>query len=287
VCSNAGMQLGICVRDCPTNEVARLSRFAEGNAFSHLFLPEATQFQPDGRVGGRNPWVSLALAFAATERLRGAVGVAALPFWSLPHLAATAGTLQELSGGRFLLGVGVSHREAAARLGAPFPDRPLAYTRDALRALAEHPTAFGAGAPVLVGALGPRMVELGCREADGVVLNWLAPEHATATVAAARAAAADAGRSALVVLYVRLARPEALAADAVAYDQMRNYHQHFRGQGLDTPEAVVAGTCLRWDDPGRGREQLARYEAAGVDLVCLYPHGLDEGEREAALAGLA
>ncbi|MPY94443.1 MAG: LLM class flavin-dependent oxidoreductase [Acidimicrobiia bacterium] len=281
------MQLGICVRDCPTDEVERLSRFAEDNAFSHLFLPEATQLQADGRLSGRSPWVSLAASFGATTSLRAGVGVAALPFWSLPHPAATAATLHELSGGRFVLGVGASHREATTKLGASFPNSPLGYTRAALRQLAERPTVNGWGFPVLVGALGPKMVALGCREADGVVLNWLTPEHAAASVAAARAAAQDAGRSPLVVLYVRLARPEALLADAVAYDQMRNYRQHFLGQGLAAPEAVAAGTCLRWDDPGRAREQLSRYAEAGVDVVCLYPHGLDAAEREKALAALA
>src|SRR5690606_20654936 len=285
--SNAVMQLGICVRDCPTQYVVRLRRFVEYNGFSHIFLPESTEVQSDGRVSGRSAWFSLAAAFGATEELRAGVGVAALPFWSLPHLAATAATLQELSGGRFVLGIGVSHREATDRMGVPFPDSPLAFVADALRQLRERPTTFGEGYPVVVGALGPRMVELGCAEADGVVLNWLTPEHAATTVAAARAAGAAAGRSPFVVLYVRLARPEALLADAVAYDQMRNYHQHFANQGLARAEDVVAATCLRWDDPAQSREQLARYAEAGVDLVCLYPHGLDTEEREKALAALA
>lgn len=287
------MQLGICVRDCPTDEVVRLSRFAEDHSFSHVFLPEATQLlpgsthlHPDGRLSGRSPWVTLGAAFGATTTVRAAVGVAALPFWSLPHLAATAATLHELSQGRFLLGVGVSHREATTRLGATFPDRPLAYTREALTWLRQHPTTFGEGYPVLVGALGPKMVALGSQEADGVVLNWLTTEHAADSATSARAAGAEVGRSPFVVLYVRLARQEALLADAAAYAQMRNYHQHFAGQGLDSPEAVAAATCLRWDDPARARHQLERYAAAGVDLVCLYPHGLGPSEREQALAAL-
>src|SRR5690606_1779159 len=152
------MQLGICVRDCPTQDVVRLSRFAEDNAFSHIFLPESTQLQPDGRVSGRSAWVSLAAGLAATGSLRAGVGVAALPFWSLPHLAATAATLHELSEGRFVLGVGVSHREATNRLGVAFPASPLGFTGDALRQFRERPTTFGEGYPVLVGALGPRMV---------------------------------------------------------------------------------------------------------------------------------
>ena len=39
-------------------------------------------------------------------------------------------------------------------------------------------------------------------------------------------------------------------------------------------------------DPGRARERLAAYDEAGIDVVCLYPHGLDRPDYEAALAAI-
>jgi hypothetical protein len=73
-------------------------------------------------------------------------------------------------------------------------------------------------------------------------------------------------------------------SDAVNYDALANYHQHFVGQGLHGPEAMVAGTCLPADDPVGARERLAAYAEAGVDVVCVYPHGFEESERERVLA---
>lgn len=283
------MELGICVRDVPAAEVARLGRFAEGHGYGAVYVPDVRGGAPPGApLGGRDAFVALGALFEATSSVRGAVGVAAVIFHSPPALARLAGTLHEQSGGRFVLGVGVSHREAAAP--GSFPASPLAEVRrwvtEMRRCSREGGLAFGGGFPVLVGALGPKMLALGASEADGVVLNWLTPEHAATTVATVRRAA-PAGRSPTTVAYVRVSPPEAARRDAVDYDRLANYHRHFEAQGLTTPEAVVAATCLPPSDPARARERLAAYAEAGVDLVCLYPHGFDEAEREEVLARLA
>jgi alkanesulfonate monooxygenase SsuD/methylene tetrahydromethanopterin reductase-like flavin-dependent oxidoreductase (luciferase family) len=286
------MQLGICVRDRPAAEVARLGRLAEDHGYSHVFVPDVRGAVPDasGRSSGRDAFVSLAALFGETRSVLGAVGVAAVPFHQPGPLALTAATLQELSGGRFVLGVGISHRESVSAHGLRFPASPLVAMRDwveQLTARSGSGLAFGGGFPILVGALGPRMVELGASAADGVVLNWLTPEHAARTVKAVREAAATAGRPGTTVLYVRLSPPDVLRADAVGYDALANYHQHFVGQALDGPDDIVAGTCLPADDLGRARDRLQAYAEAGIDVLCLYPHGLAEADRARALETLA
>ncbi len=285
------MELGICVRDLPAAEVARLGRFAEDAGFASLWVPDVRGAGPGpgGALGGRDAFLTLAALFEATSRLRGGIGVAATIFHDEVTLARMAGTLNEQSGGRLLLGIGVSHREAAQGGGASYPASPLAQTRgwiESMRGYSAGGLAFGGGFPVLVGALGPKMVQLGASEADGVVLNWLTPEHAATTVAAVRAAA-PAGTAALTVLYVRVSPAEAVFADAVNYDRLSNYHNHFVHQGLTTPEAIVAGTCLPANDPAAAKAQLAGYAEAGVDMLCLYPHGFTEEERVRTLAELA
>jgi alkanesulfonate monooxygenase SsuD/methylene tetrahydromethanopterin reductase-like flavin-dependent oxidoreductase (luciferase family) len=283
------MELGVCMRDLPVAEVVRLGQFAEDHGYRSIYLPETGNRQPGGGLGGRSPYISLAAMFAATSTVEGAVGVAAAPFRSLPHLALSAATLNEQSDGRFTLGVGVSHREAADRLGVPFPTSPLRWmdvALDELMGQSRFGVTFGKGFPVVVGALGPRMVELGAAKSDGVVLNWLTPEHAAETVDVARAAGRANGRTPLTVLYIRLSPHEALRTDAVNYDAMANYHHHFVRQGLTTPEEIVAGTCFDTADPTAARERLAAYDEAGIDLVCLYPHGLEQAEYEEALAAI-
>ena len=283
------MELGICMRDLPVTQVVQLGKFAEDHGYSSIYLPETGNRTPNGGLAGRSPWISLAAMFAETEHVGGAVGVAAAPFRSLPHLALSAATLQEQSEGRFSLGIGVSHREAADRLGVPFPTSPLRWTEiacDELMGQARFGLTFGKGFPVLVGALGPKMVELGAARSDGLVLNWLTPQHARETIDLARNAGQANGRTPYTVLYVRLSPYEALHTDAVNYDAMANYHHHFVRQGLMTPEDVVAGTCLRSDDLGHAKEQLNAWAEAGIDLVCAYPHGLEQAEYETALAAL-
>jgi alkanesulfonate monooxygenase SsuD/methylene tetrahydromethanopterin reductase-like flavin-dependent oxidoreductase (luciferase family) len=119
-----------------------------------------------------------------------------------------------------------------------------------------------------------------------VVLNWLTPEHAADTVRTVRAAESP-GRPATIVLYVRMSPAAAAHTDAVNYDALANYHKHFVAQGLTSPEAIVAQACLPADDPGAVRERLGRYAEAGIDVVCLYPHGFEEAERQRVLAAVA
>jgi alkanesulfonate monooxygenase SsuD/methylene tetrahydromethanopterin reductase-like flavin-dependent oxidoreductase (luciferase family) len=282
------MELGICVRDRPADEVARLGRLAEEEGFGHVFLPDLRGGEPGQLVTGRDAFVSLGALFAATSRLRAGVGVAAAIFHDPVDLARAAGTLAESSGGRFTLGLGVSHGEAAARGGGRYPTSPLSTMRwwiaEMNRCSKQGGLDFGAGFPVLLGALGPKMLTLGAQEADGVVLNWLTPEHAARTVERVRVAASN--RPTTTVLYVRLSPPAAARDDAVSYDALANYHRHFVDQGLTTPEAIVAGTCLPLD-PLAAAERLAAYDEAGVDVVCLYPHGLDEAERRRVLTEVA
>ncbi|MDG2120969.1 MAG: LLM class flavin-dependent oxidoreductase [Actinomycetota bacterium] len=283
------MDLGICMRDLPVDEVVRLGKFAEDNGYASIYLPETGNHQPSGGLSGRSPYISLSAMFAVTNSVKGAVGVAAAPFRSLPHLALSAATLNEQSEGRFTLGVGVSHREAASRLGIPFPSSPLRWMEIALDELmgqSRFGVSFGKGFEVLVGALGPKMVELGSAKSDGVVLNWLTPQHAAETVKVAQEAGRGNGRTPQTVLYVRLSPSQALETDAVNYDAMANYHQHFVRQGLTSTEEIVKGTCMNVDDLARAREQLTEYEQAGIDLLCIYPHGLSRSEYETALGAL-
>ncbi|MEA3214469.1 MAG: hypothetical protein QOJ19_625 [Acidimicrobiia bacterium] len=286
------MELAICVRDLPAAEVARLGVFAEEHGYGYVFVPDVRggMGDPSGRISGRDAFVSLAAMFQCTTRVQGSVGVAAVPFHQPAPLALTAGTLAEQSGGRFLLGVGISHRESVTRHGVPFPDKPLAAMRSWVKQLSQRSAdglSFGAGFPLLVGALGPRMVALGAAEADGVVLNWLTPQHAAATVRDVRAAAATSNRRGLTVLYVRISPADIVAADAKGYDALANYHQHFVNQGLHDPAAIVAGTCLPAEDVPRARDRLAAYGEAGIDVVCLYAHGYDEPARLEVLEALA
>jgi alkanesulfonate monooxygenase SsuD/methylene tetrahydromethanopterin reductase-like flavin-dependent oxidoreductase (luciferase family) len=221
--------------------------------------------------------------FSRTSTVRGTLGVAAVPMHHPLVLPGLASTLNEMSDGRFSLGVGVSHPEQTAIFGAEFPRRQIDYMRTWIRDLKTRSTggmAYGPGWPVLIAALGPRMVELGAQEADGLILNWLTPEHAATSVQHIRVAAPE-GASRRAALYVRLMTTEMLQHDAARYDAMANYHRNFLAQGITTHRDIVTRTTLPRDDLGAARARLEAYRASGLDTICIYPMAFDAEDRGA------
>jgi len=134
---------------------------------------------------------------AGTARI--GLGIAVMNPYSVHvcELAMVAATLQEVSGGRFLLGLGAGSEQFLGWAGIARP-QPLATTRTALvglRALLGHedvdrtllPEWFGPQSvlrfplarpvPVYIGAMGPKMLEMAGRHADGVLPLLYPPER--------------------------------------------------------------------------------------------------------------
>jgi 5,10-methylenetetrahydromethanopterin reductase len=163
----------------------------------------------------RSAPVMLAAAAVATERVALGIGVANPRSAHPAEIAMHAATLQELTGGRFLLGLGAGAEEFLGWAGIPRP-RPLGTTREAILACrtllrrdrpADEPALSGGGwraggylrwpgepVPVYLGAMGPRMTELAGEIADGVLALSYPPERAAVSARAVREAARAAGR---------------------------------------------------------------------------------------------
>ncbi|HKY68622.1 MAG TPA: TIGR03564 family F420-dependent LLM class oxidoreductase, partial [Acidimicrobiales bacterium] len=146
-------------------------------------------------------------------------------------LAAQALTVQAATGGRLTLGIGLSHKVVIENMFGHSFDRPARHMREYLSALVpllhgeqvavrgETLTAATMGPldidapapPVLVAALGPRLLELAGAVADGTVL-WMTGRDTVAShvVPKLSAAAEAAGRPAPRVV---CALPIAVTAD--------------------------------------------------------------------------
>lgn len=151
----------------------------------------------------REPMAVLAAAARETSRIRLAVGITSPLLRHPGAIAATAKTIDELSDGRFVLGLGVGGSKSLDPFGLS-TDRPVAVVRDAIgtaRAVLAgkagagyEPEAHAMGArsvPIWVGTRGPQMVRLAARHADGIFLSGCTPGQHESIVAAARAV--DAG----------------------------------------------------------------------------------------------
>ncbi len=120
-------------------EIARIADAADRLGFHHLTCSEHVAI-PAAVVAERgaryyDPLATLAFIAARTARVRLLTHVLVLPYHHPLAIAKRYGTLDRLSGGRLILGVGVGTlAEEFALLGVPFADRGPRY-EDALRAL--------------------------------------------------------------------------------------------------------------------------------------------------------
>lgn len=230
----------------------------ERRGFASVWMPMAFSF---------DPLVALAAAGRDTTRLE--IGTAVVP--TFPRhpvvMAQQALTAQAALGGRFTLGIGLSHKVMMHdALGLRF-ERPAAHLAEYLAVLtpllAGMPAVFhgdefdvdatvdvdgAAPVPVLVAALGPRVLDLAGRLADGTITSWVGPrtldEHVVPTIGRA---AEDAGRPApriAVGLPIVLtddpdtARAQ-LAARAAWYQTLPSYQAMFEREGAAGPQDVA------------------------------------------------
>jgi probable F420-dependent oxidoreductase len=195
------MRFGVTVLPSrPAGEALELLQRAEGGGFEHGWVFDTHVLAPD-------PYPLLTLAATRTERLRLGLCVAAAGTRDPTVTASAHAALQDLSGGRIVLGVG--RGDSAARLiGAP-PTRIADFERAlvALRdLLSGRPTTWNGvevdlawarglpAVPIHVAAYGPRALGLAGRLGDGLFVQLADPDIAAWLVAQAREAAAAAGR---------------------------------------------------------------------------------------------
>ncbi len=121
----------------------------------------------------------LALAFS-THEIRLGTSIANIYTRQAVDYAQTASWVHEISGGRFVFGVGVSHGPTHAQLGLKV-GKPLADMRRFVEGLRTAPRA-GELPPVVLATLRRRMVQLAGEIADGVVWANGARSHMEASL---------------------------------------------------------------------------------------------------------
>ena len=107
---------------------------------------------------------------AATERLVLGTGIASVWTWGAAHLAAPAHRLETLYPGRFVLGLGVSHAPLVEAAGQDYV-KPYSKMAGFLGELPDP------GAPVVLAALGPKMLELSRDRTAGAHPYFTPAEH--------------------------------------------------------------------------------------------------------------
>lgn len=258
----------------PVEDLTRAAAFAEETGYTAMWVPDH---------GVWDPFVLLSAFAHRTQRLTLATGVVTVTGRSPESAAAAGSTLDRISGGRAVVGVGSGPVRDVDRV-----ERYVAELRDGLRE----------GVPIYLAALGFRMVRAAGNVADGVLLNWCTPERVRRVrdeLADLESASADApGRRVSVAVYVRacLGHDERHARQALGeavgmYASFPNYRRQMEGEGFGdaaaeageayragrpqaVPRAMLDAFCVRG-----GRDdavaRLEEYRAAGADHVVIYP----------------
>jgi probable F420-dependent oxidoreductase len=171
------------------------------------------------RIGGRpyyEPLALLGFVAARTERVRLGTSVLVLPYHNAVRLAKTAATLDLLSRGRLVMGVGVGLIEQEVRaMGSPFAERG-ALTDEAIAVMRtlwtqDEPSFDGhyhrfhgmkfspkpaqkPAIPIVIGGVSRAVIRRAARLGDGWHPLGMSPEALAEAMAALRAAARTAGR---------------------------------------------------------------------------------------------
>jgi F420-dependent oxidoreductase-like protein len=255
----------------------------------------------------------LAAYSVATDRIK--LGTGVLPIYTRHPTAMVqmAATLDEMSGGRFILGIGVSHKVTVETMWGLQLQSPvdamreyLTIVRTSLRdgACSFEGRFFSANwaylaphrpnLPVMISALNPRMLELAGELADGVVLYMCAPsfidEHVIPAVRAGREKAGKSMEGFEVVAAVdacvtsdRDAAHEVYQNTLDRYSALPYYRRAMEASDFKADELAAIG------DEQRVRDAVRRFLEAGVTLPAIGPFGghAAAGGFEATLAAAA
>lgn len=259
------------------SEAATFAQRVERWGYSALWIPEAV---------GRNALVHVAWLLANTDQLLLATGIANIYARDAQAMRAAQLTLNEQSGGRFLLGMGVSHAPLVEQARGHVYGKPVATMDAYLEAMthAQYVSRQPAQRPLTVlAALGPRMLELAAAKADGAHPYNVTPEH-TAQARAILGAGKLLCPEQKVLLESDPVKARKAARDYLAiYLTLPNYRNNLLRLGFSESDFDNGGSdplidaLVVWGDESRIRERIQAHWDAGADHVCIntiHPEGL-------------
>jgi probable F420-dependent oxidoreductase len=156
-----------------TMEGSKIAGFAhevERLGYSTMWVVEAA---------GRNSLTLATWLLAKTDSLYIGTGVASIWARAASTMAAAARAAAELSGGRFVLGIGTNSPAGAAMRGLSY-GKPVTYMREYLAAMktaAYNAPRPPADPPVLLAANNRKMLALAGSDADGTLTYFVPPDH--------------------------------------------------------------------------------------------------------------
>lgn len=250
---------------------AETAKRIESWGYSALWLPEAV---------GRDPFVTITYLAARTERIVFATGIANIYARDAMTMNTLRVTTGEMTGGRFALGIGVSHGHLVAGVRGHAYGKPVATMRAYLDAMAKGlymAPKPAAEPPILLAALRPKMLALSAEKAAGAHPYFVPPEH---TARAREILGKDAilAPEQKVLLCTDAVKARAVARNAMKiYAGLPNYQNNLKWLGYDDSDFGggisdrLVDAIVAWGDEGAIRKRIQQHFDAGADHVCIQP----------------
>ncbi|MFF5297562.1 TIGR03620 family F420-dependent LLM class oxidoreductase [Paractinoplanes globisporus] len=256
-------RLGIWMPPMPALglDPAQFGKAIEAAGFRSVWFPE---------VNSPQSLEPLAAVLAATGRLIVGTGIASVWTWDPADLASRADRLSERYPGRFILGLGNSHARMVESLGQAY-EKPYSKMVQFLDAFPPTRT------PVVLAALGPKMLRLARERALGAHPYFVPPGH---TAFARR----TLGPEPLLIPEVAVAlapgaEGEASARTSAKYSlQLPNYTSNLKRLGFTDEDLGNDGspqlikTIIPYG-PQPAAERIRQHLGAGADHVVVQPLG--------------
>lgn len=257
--------------------LASFARRVEEFGYSAIWMPGGF---------GRDPLIASSWLLANTSRLNVATGIVSIYTRDPIAMRGAADALNEQSGGRFILGLGVSHRETVEdRRGHEYA-KPIPTMRAYLDAIAQAPYIAAAPAKpttIVLAGLREKMIELSGEKAQGTHSYLVTPQH----TAQARAILGPDKLLCVeqpLVLESDPAKARAIARGEVEYYLSKpNYQNSWKALGFSDEDIADGGSdcfidsLVGWGDEAALRKRIEEHLSAGATQVCIKAVAPDGG----------
>ncbi len=252
-------------------EAVAATRRIEQLGYSMLWLPEAV---------GRDPFAMISFLASQTSSLVFATGIANLYARDAMTMNTLRQTVGELTGGRFVLGIGVSHAHLVTSVRGHEYGKPVSSMRAYLETMAKGlymaPKA-ASEPPIVLAALRPKMLALAAEKTQGAHPYFVPPEHT------ARAREVLGPKAWLAPEQKVLRERDPSKARSIARASMRiyvglpNYQNNLRWLGYGDADFEGGGSdrlvdaIVAWGDDRAIEARVKAHFDAGANHVCIQP----------------
>jgi probable F420-dependent oxidoreductase len=257
-------------------ELVAFVQYLENSGYDSFWVPE---------LFGREPMSSAAHLLAQTKQILIASGIANI-YARDPHAMVQARhTLAENSGGRFVLGLGVSNVGINGLRGHGWvaPAAKLTTYLDAMGEIKPEVPVSNLG-PVIIAAHGPVLQRISAARCDGIMTYLMSPEH---TGYSRQRIGSTAELNVVVPLLAetdpKIAR-QICRASLSFYMGLDYYHREWRKIGFNDDDFSNGGSdrlidkIVAWGNADNLNERVAAHEAAGASRIIVLPFDTATGD---------